>query len=223
MSWWEFGEHSGYHGKQLALFRIVCGFCNEEGNFELVHHLDKKNKATGKTLNYDILQCGNCGNLTMVFWSPSSSHSHAHHNFSTLPFPRQTTRFPEHWPDDVGRFWLQARRSLEGKNWDAASLMARSAIQLVLRYQKAKGANLKQEIDDLAGKGILPPIMKEWSHEVRELGNENAHPKPGDKGPNQKDAADVVDFLNMLLTLTYNLPHEIKQYRQRKKPKSASE
>jgi Domain of unknown function (DUF4145) len=39
---------------------------------------------------------------------------------------------------------------LKSNYWDAASIMARSAIQLVLRHQKAKGANLKQEIDDLA-------------------------------------------------------------------------
>ena len=138
------------------------------------------------------------------------------HDFKIVPWPRQTTRFPEHWPDDVGRYWLQARRSLETKNWDAAALMARSAVQLVARYQKAVGSNLKQEIDDLADKGILPPIMREWSHEVRVLGNENAHPSPGDKGTEQQDAKDVVEFLTQLLILTYNLPHEIDQYRARK-------
>jgi Domain of unknown function (DUF4145) len=107
--------------------------------------------------------------------------------------------------------------SLEGNNWDAAALMARSAVQLVVRYQKAEGNNLKQEIDDLGTKGILPPIMVDWSHEIRVLGNENAHPAPGDKGTEQKDAADVVEFLGQLLSTTYNLPHAIKQYRERRK------
>jgi hypothetical protein len=118
----------------------------------------------------------------------------------------------------VGRYWLQAMRSLEGKNWDAASLMARSAIQLIARYQKAKGANLKQEIDDLAERGILPPVMQEWSHEVRELGNDSAHPNPGAKGTDPKDAKDVVEFLTMLLRVTYDLSHQIEQYRARKTP-----
>jgi len=44
--------------------------------------------------------------------------------------------------------------------------MARSALQVPLRDQKAKEANLKQEIEDLASKGVLPPIMKEWSDNV---------------------------------------------------------
>jgi hypothetical protein len=114
-----------------------------------------------------------------------------HHDYKIVPWPRQTTKFPEHWPSDVGRYWLQAQRSLEGKNWDAAALMARSAIQLIMRYQKASGANLKNEIDDLAHKGILPPVMKDWAHEVRALGNENAHPNPGESGTSQKDARDA--------------------------------
>ena len=218
MSWWEFGEHSGFHGSELATHHIECAFCNEKGNFEKAHHSEKSN-SQGKKLNYDILKCTNCGNLTMVFWSAAHAWgpSGGLHDYKTVPWPRQTTQFPDFWPSDVGRYWLQARRSLEGKNWDAASLMARSAIQLITRYQKAVGKNLKEEIDDLAVKGMLPPVMKEWAHEVRVLGNENAHPKPGDKGTEQKDANDIVQFLSFLLTMTYNLPHEIQQFRQRKK------
>jgi Domain of unknown function (DUF4145) len=118
----------------------------------------------------------------------------------------------------VGRYWLQARRSLEAENWDAAAVMARSAVQLIARYKKAKGSSLKQEIDDLGAKGLLPPVMVEWSHEIRVLGNESAHPTPGEQGTEQKDAKDVVEFLGHLLSTTYNLPHEIEQYRAKKKP-----
>jgi hypothetical protein len=59
--------------------------------------------------------------------------------------------------------------------------------------------------------------MKDWSHEVRELANESAHPDPGAKGTTPKDARDVVEFLSFLLRITYDLPHQIKQYRARKK------
>jgi hypothetical protein len=218
-SWWELGEHSGYQGPELALYKITCGFCNETGKFATVHHLERK-KSKGKVLNYDVLKCDNCGNFTMVFWSASHNWgpSSGLHDFRTVPWPRQTSTFPEHWPKDIGRFWLQARRSLENKNWDAAAVMARSAIQLVARYQQAKGKNLKDEIDNLAEAGILPPVMKDWSHEVRVLGNENAHPTPGAEGTDQKDARDVVEFLGFLLTMTYDLPNQIKQFRERKTP-----
>jgi hypothetical protein len=217
MDWWDFGEHTGYDGNELALHRVTCAFCNAEGNFERVNHTVKKHSSINKILNFDTFKCGNCANFIMVFWS-SSEHGgfHGMHDFRTLPWSRDTTKFPEHWPADVGRYWVQAVRNLDGKNWDAASLMARSAIQLIARYQKAKGANLKQEINDLADKGILPPIMKEWSHEVRELANDATHPAPGTKGTDSRDARDVVEFLSVLLRITYDLPHQIKQYRKRK-------
>src|ERR1700730_5340930 len=118
MTWWEFGEHSGFAGGDLDVSRITCAFCNQDGNFERAHHLEKQNKGSGKQLNFDTLRCGNCGNFIMVFWSAAQYGGPGGiHDFKTLPWPRNTTRYPEYWPEDVGRHWLQARRSLEGKNW----------------------------------------------------------------------------------------------------------
>ena len=133
-----------------------------------------------------------------------------------MPWPRETTRFPEYWPPDIGRYWVQSRRSLEGKNWDVAAVMARSALQIAARLNGATGNNLKQEINSLGAKGLLPPIMIEWSHEVRELGTDSAHPAPGSAGPSSKDAGDIVEFLTRILTFLYQLPHQIEQYRARK-------
>lgn len=67
-----------------------------------------------------------------------------------------------------------------------AARFVRSAIQLVARAHGAKGKNLKDEIDDLAAKSLILPIMKEWAHEVRELGNEGTHPRPGSPGTDEK-------------------------------------
>jgi Domain of unknown function (DUF4145) len=105
---------------------------------------------------------------------------------------------------------------VEGKNWTAAALMARSAVQLVARKNQAKGKNLKEEIDDLAAKGLIIPIMQDWAHEVRELANEGTHPQPGTTGTNEKDAKDVVESLTFLMTVMYNVPKQIEDYRKRK-------
>lgn len=210
-SWWTLGDHSGYEGSKLALYRIDCGFCGEEGNWELSHHQERANKD-GKKLNYDTYKCVACGNLTMVFWSTGGSL----HSYHQVPWPRRVTRFPEHWPAEVGRYWLQAQRSIDDGNWDAAALMARSSLQLLLRHEKAAGGTLVKEIDDLATKGLIPPVVKEWAHELRVLGNEAAHPQPGAKGVSEKDAKHAVKFLRVLLTLLQDLPDEIKQYRDKK-------
>jgi hypothetical protein len=220
MSWWDLGEWHGYDGEKLATYQIPCAFCGEQGNFERVEHLERKKPGQGnpKVLNYDTLKCGHCGNYMFVFWSASTSGfgRNALHDFHVLPWYRSTTTFPKHWPADVGRYWVEARRSIEGKNWTAAALMARSAIQLAARAQGAKGNNLKGEINDLAAKGLILPVMQEWAHEVRELGNEGTHPEPGTQGTSEKDAKDVVEFLTFLMTVMYNLPKQIADYRKRK-------
>jgi hypothetical protein len=138
------------------------------------------------------------------------------HEYKVLPWYQSTTSYPKHWPPDVGNYWVEARRSIEVKNWTAAALMARSAVQLVARAHGAQGKNLKEEIEDLAAKGLIVPVMREWAHEVRELGNEGTHPQPGSIGTNEKDAKDVVEFLTCLMTVMYNVPKQIADFRARK-------
>lgn len=94
--------------------------------------------------------------------------------------------------------------------------MARSAVQLVARSHGATGRNLKEEIDDLAAKGLILPSVKEFAHEVRVLADEGTHPQPGSKGTSEKDARDVVEFLSFLMTVMHNLPKQIEDYRKRK-------
>ena len=215
MSWWDIGEGSGYrsYDGDLPLRNVTCGFCGEEGRFGYHNRSFKDNPTGTKTLHYDVLVCQQCGNLTSVFWGAGSSGLIG---IEQIPWLRKTTRWPKHWPDDVGRYWMQAKRSVEASNYDAAALMARSAVQLVLRYKGAKGNSLYNEIEDLGTKGLLPPIMIEWAHEVRELGNDNAHPTPGASGTTNKDASAVVEYLNMLLRVVYDLPHQIEEHRVRK-------
>lgn len=214
--WWDLGDWVGYSGNILS--HVTCAFCNTEGHLVVDLHAEKKHAQRQKILNYDTCRCSNCGNLTMVLWAESNSGGMA--NFRALPWPLTVTKHPEHWPADVGRFWLQAKRSIEGKNYDAAALMARSALQIVLRKHEAKGNNLNQEIDDLADKGLLPPIMKEWAHTVRLVGNDAAHPKPDEVGPPPQDVKELVRFLDFLLEYLYDLPHRIQ--RLRAKPWSGS-
>lgn len=221
-SWWSLGEGSGYSGDKLQMYQITCPFCLEKGNFKTVFHAEKKKANSSKQLNFDTLECGNCKGYVMALWS-AGEYSGGLYNYKVLPWPLHIDSFPQHWPDDVGRYWLQAKRSLKDENWDAAALMARSALQVALRDQKAKGKSLKDEIIDLASKGILPPIIKDWSDEVRELGNDSAHPKPNQPPTNPNDANDIVEFLDYLLEYLYTLPHQIDQYRERRKEKKADE
>jgi hypothetical protein len=177
----------------------------EEGNFSTEFHAEKKQRNGSKVLNFDTLKCGNCSSYVQVFWSAGDRL----HSYRVQPWSLKYEKAPEQYPEAIGRFWLQAKTNLKDRNWDAAAVMARSALQFALRSNNAKGANLKQEIDNLASKGILPPIMREWSHNVRELGNDSAHPNPEQPPTDPKDATDIVGFLDFILEYIYKLPKKI--------------
>lgn len=214
-SWWELGEWRGYSGNKLATHRITCAFCGESGNWSLEHHAEKKKPNGNKKLNFDTLKCGSCAGYVMILWSGTEIGDGAH-DYKVLPWPLKLEKFPKHWPSEVGRFWLQAHRNLRDENWDASAVMARSALQVALRDQKAAGTNLKQEIADLAKKGVLPPLMADWSDNVRILANDAAHPVPGQPAPSPNDAQDIVRFLDFLLEYLYDLPKRIRDYTERK-------
>lgn len=216
-SWWDLGEGIGFGGSELAIYRIECPFCGEKGNFSTDHHVEKRNPNSSKVLNFDTLKCENCAGYVMVLWSATTTGGGGLHDYRPLPFPLKTVGAPEHWPQAVQRGWFQAHRSLEEELWDSAAERARSALQAALRDQNARGRGLIQEIDGLANQGILPPLMREWSHEVRLLGNISTHPEPQDEGVSPEDAKDIVEFLDYILEYLYDLPKRIEDYRNRRR------
>ena len=195
------------------MYRLKCAFCGEEGNFSLAHRETKKHASDkDKVLYFDTLKCGNCANFLMAFWSAGSTL----YDYRVLPWHIGEFKIPEAWPKEVGRFWQQAKRASARGDLDAAAVMTRSAMQAALRARDVSGRTLRDEIDNLAAKGLLPPVMKEWAHELRLLGNSSAHPDEGEPAPEKKDVADVLRFLEQLLTYLFSLPNLIAQYRGRK-------
>jgi hypothetical protein len=218
-SWWELGEGMGFQGSEMEAWRIECPFCGVKGNFARAFREKKQKPNSDKCLYFDVYQCQNCVGYVHVLWSASeySSFGRGLYDFRVLPRPLNAKPEPsENWPSGMHRFWVQAQDSLTHENWDAASVMARSALQFVVREKGAKGKDLKAQIEDLVAKGVLHKLMADWAHEVRLLANESAHPEapvPTDVTP--EDARDIVHFLDLLLLYLYDLPKQIEKYRQR--------
>jgi len=211
-SWWSLGEYSGLPGTKLALDEITCPFCSEHGKFSTEFHAEKKQPKGAKVLNFDTLKCGNCASFVQVFWSASNER----HDFRAQPWSLSFDKAPDHYPADVARYWLQAKKSLVACNYDAASLMARSAVQLALRAHDAKGPTVLDAIDDVAGKGLISPVLQAWAHDVRELGEEAAHPRTAQSPSAAQDAAEVVNFSDFMFEYLYLFPKRIDQFRERK-------
>jgi hypothetical protein len=219
-SWWDLGEGYGIQGDKMESWRLTCPFCREKGNFSLEHHAEKKKPNSSKRLNFDLYRCQNCAGFVQVLWS-AAGFSHGMqglYDYRVQPFPLSGKPEPSpNWPEGMTRFWIQAHDSLGNENWDAANLMARSALQFVVREKGAKNGNLKSQIDDLGANGVLHPLMKEWAHEVRLLANESAHPTdPMPPSVTPQDVRDIISYLDFLMFYLYDLPEQISEYRKRK-------
>lgn len=114
----------------------------EMGKFRTVFHAEKNKPNSDKRLNFDTLECANCNGYVMVLWS-ASEYDGRLNDYRILPWPLQINKYPEHWPERIGTYWLQAQRNILDENWDAAAVMARSALQITLRDHQATGNSLK--------------------------------------------------------------------------------
>lgn len=61
--------------------------------------------------------------------------------------------------------------------------------------------------------------MKEWSDEVRLLGNQSAHPDNVSGAPSAQDVHAVINFMDYLFMYLFDLPSQIQEYRKRKATK----
>lgn len=220
-SLWQLGEGMGFQGDKLEVWRITCPFCNESGNFSFAFHGEKKKPNSDNRLNFDVYQCKNCVGFVHVFWSAGEGFGRGLYGFRVLPWPLDSKPKPsDNWPDGMKTFWVQAHDSLRRENLDAATVMARSAVQFIARERGAKASKLKGQIDELAAQGVLHPLMKDWAHEVRLLGNDSAHPDPyAQTDVTLENVKDVVNLLDLLLTYLYDLPKQVEDFRKRNAPK----
>jgi hypothetical protein len=86
--------------------------------------LGKHQEYHGKNL---ALYRISCASYVMTLWSAADYG--AIHDFKVLPLAAKERVAPDHWPEAIGRFWVQAKSSLEQDNLDVAAVVARSALQ----------------------------------------------------------------------------------------------
>ena len=66
-----------------------------------------------------------------------------------------------------------------------------------------KPKKLSQRIEALAASHAITPDMKEWAHEIRDVGNDAVH----DEIPfTEEEAKDLHAFTELFLTYVYTLP-----------------
>lgn len=111
---------------------------------------------------------------------------------------------PKHLPDNIRSFYLQGLNSLGRGSYDAAGTMFRKSLDVALKriYPEGRGT-LQKRINTLPPELGITPAMKEWAHEIRDLGNDAAH----EEEPfTEAEAKALHVFAEMFLTYAFTLP-----------------
>jgi hypothetical protein len=105
--------------------------------------------------------------------------------------------------------------ALKIRNIDnSVCLMAlRRTLELICIDKEATKWGLKDKIEELAQKGVLPEALKEASSFTKILGDSAAHDKGLDL--NIQDINSMIDFVEYIIEYLYVLPYKLERYKKR--------
>ena len=93
-------------------------------------------------------------------------------------------------------------------------LMAlRHTLELILKDKGATKWGLKEKIEEIAEKGLLPEVLKEASALTKILGDSAAH----DKGLqiDEYDVSSMAEFVEYIIEYLYIVPNKIERYKEK--------
>lgn len=94
----------------------------------------------------------------------------------------------------------------------------RRTLELILKDKGAKKWGLKDKIEEIAAKGLLPDTLKEASSLAKMFGDAAAHDKEIDVDQHDVDA--MSDFIGYIIEYLYVVPDRINTYKLRLDEKS---
>src|SRR5438105_2720811 len=139
-----------------------CPFCGAFAQFNNVWN------GQSPEFVHIVMICQHCSRMV---WAMNQGGK------EVILYPVSKLTAPDEYPEDVRDNFTEALRSLAHGNYKSAVVMARTALQASTRGMNAKGTNLKQEIEDLASRHVIPKSLEDWAHSIRDGGNLVAHPE----------------------------------------------
>jgi hypothetical protein len=120
-----------------------------------------------------------------------------------------------HVPAELHTLYCETRDCVSNGNYTASVLLCRKMLMNIAVQQGAEH-NLAfiKYVDYLSDKGFVPPHGKQWVDHIRKKGNEANHEITL---MSEKDAKELVIFVEMLLKFIYEFPNLIP-----KEPTAAS-
>lgn len=118
-------------------------------------------------------------------------------------------------PEPIAGAYHEAALSLSANCPRAAAVMARRTLEAIAIDKGEGTGSLAQRLSNMSTRGLLHPMLEEWTKEVRLIGNAGAHFDPIND-VSLDDARQLIEFIRELTKFIYVFPFELNE---RRKPK----
>lgn len=152
---------------------------------------------------WGLFQCRACGQ--MVLARTDFDYPSALSGYETI-FPSQRA-VPKNLPSIAANYLKQAFDTLGSP--DAATVMAASAIDAMLKDKGFKSGSLNARIDAARDKGEVTADMASWAHHVRLEANDVRHADEAKPHATKAEAVQAVEFAEALGRYMYELPAKV--------------
>ncbi len=187
---------------------IICPNCHQATAVAIRNAYDN----TRTRLRYEVGECNSCDFCVLLVKDRSNNSTKAVY---PNPLPRQTD---ERIPTDIKKDFDEALVCLSVSANRGAAVLARRALQTMCKEKGASKVDLKDQIDELFSNNIITQDLRNWSHEVRFVGNDAAHPNGAEV--QKEDAEEIIELLESLCEVLYVAPAKAanrKRIREEKK------
>jgi Domain of unknown function (DUF4145) len=154
--------------------------------------------------SYTFTQCDVCREVSLSVYSEEWSDDES---VQLYPHRKDVTGTP---PEIKAAY--QEAKKVKSASPAAFAVMIRRTLEFVCLDQKAKGDDLKEQLDDLGAKNIIPGTLAKMSHVLRDVGNAGAH--AGKQKITAHEANVMEDFLLAVIEYVYVAPAKLTRIQE---------
>lgn len=161
---------------------------------------------------YFLVRCRTCKEISLYgSWELAEDPYDLEEAYCLYP---KIEAIPSNIPDVIRRSYNEAKK-VEKISPAAFVVLIGKSLECLCEDKKAEGNNLKNKLDDLAKKGIIPKTLLKMGHSVRLLRNIGAH--PSDYDITEEEVSIIGDFFAAVIEYVYVAPEKIKSLEEKLK------
>lgn len=199
------------HGNSTGtIVSLRCPVCRQQGTFEHTIPNDLVVAGSGEILG--IRRCPNPLCRTVVFVVVRQGELVA-------SYPPERVDFdPSGIPTEIVKAFEEVIACHAAQCFVAAAIMVRKTLELICHNRGAGGGNLKERLQSLRSKVILPPELFDGLDDLRLLGNDAAHVESQIYNQVGREEVEVgIEFAKEILKAAYQYNKLLQRLKSLKK------